>query len=499
MATDNKYDRQLRLWGNEGQSRLSSSKICVIGSTGLSSEILKNLVLPGIGFFTIIDDKLITEHDLGNNFFVDSNTLSQPRSEIVKSFLLELNPDVQGESLQKSFDEVLNTPNFFSQYDLIIATQLKFSQIKQLASICENLNKKLIVAKSVGLIGYLRLYCEEHLVIESKPSDKDFYDLRLHKPFDELTEYCNNVNIEEMKEIEHAHVPFIVILVKALKEWVDLNNSAPKTFEEKGRFKQMVKEKSWNFYNENNYQEAYEKAYLCSLNSEVNEEVLSILQDTKSLNASDTSHEFWKCAKAVHHFYTQKSSTPLSGLFSDMTSDTNSYITLQTLYKTKALSDLKEVSSIYSSLFSTPVPSLLENFCRHLYMIEITRFKKLTEEFEELNCSVFEDPEEIEYKIVDWYLGLRAVEWFADEKGRNAGAEDMQELQEFTEKLGKRVENEIIEEIFRFGNSELHTVSALLAGVASQEAVKLITQQYSPLNNTFLFSGVTSNACVIQL
>lgn len=499
MATDDKYDRQLRLWGREGQSRLSTSRICVLGSSGLSSEILKNLVLPGIGFFTIIDNHQITESDLGNNFFITLNNLSHSRSETVKSFLLELNSDVHGESLHKSFEEILTLPDFFSSFDLIIATQLKFSQIKRLASICEGLNKTLIVAKSIGLIGYLRVYSQEHLVVESKPSDKEFFDLRLHKPFDELLAYCDSVNFEELKEIEHAHVPFVVILVKVLKEWVDIHGHSPSNFEEKTRFKQMVKSKSRNYSNELNFQEACEKSYLCCLVSEASEEVFSVLQDPKSLNASDSSEEFWKCARSISQFYTQNKVLPLSGLFSDMTSDTNSYISLQTIYKSKSQSDLQQVSSIYSSLFSTPVPDLLENFCKNIFMIEVTRYRSFTEEFECLNGTVFEDPDEIEYKVVDWYLGLRVFEDFAEEKGRNAGIDDLDLLQDNSEKLGKRVEKDVLEEILRFGNSELHSVSALLGGVASQEVVKLVTKQFSPINNTFLFTGVTSNACVFEL
>lgn len=44
-----KYDRQLRLWGANGQRRLMNAHVCVLGSGATASETLKNLVLPGIG------------------------------------------------------------------------------------------------------------------------------------------------------------------------------------------------------------------------------------------------------------------------------------------------------------------------------------------------------------------------------------------------------------------------------------------------------------------
>ena len=65
MATNDKYDRQLRLWGAHGQRQLSASRILVLGATGSASEILKNLILPGIKHFTIVDNGMIDKRDLG--------------------------------------------------------------------------------------------------------------------------------------------------------------------------------------------------------------------------------------------------------------------------------------------------------------------------------------------------------------------------------------------------------------------------------------------------
>lgn len=78
-----KYDRQLRLvlllqlllfikvmcyrlWGDHGQKLLENAKVCLINVTALGTEILKSLVLPGIGAFTIVDGEKITEQDTGS-------------------------------------------------------------------------------------------------------------------------------------------------------------------------------------------------------------------------------------------------------------------------------------------------------------------------------------------------------------------------------------------------------------------------------------------------
>mmetsp|Transcript_32728 Transcript_32728/g.52218 ORF Transcript_32728/g.52218 Transcript_32728/m.52218 type:complete len:114 (+) Transcript_32728:148-489(+) len=99
MATDNKYDRQLRLWGADGQRRLSESHIVLLKGGPTGTETLKNLVLPGIGKFTVVDDQLVTPYDVGNNFFVTSESQGKHRAVEVCAALKELNPDVEGFSV----------------------------------------------------------------------------------------------------------------------------------------------------------------------------------------------------------------------------------------------------------------------------------------------------------------------------------------------------------------------------------------------------------------
>ena len=70
-----RYDRQLRLWGDHGQNSLEKSKVCLIGATATATEILKSLVLPGVGRFTIVDGKKITGEDIGNNFFLEKGKI----------------------------------------------------------------------------------------------------------------------------------------------------------------------------------------------------------------------------------------------------------------------------------------------------------------------------------------------------------------------------------------------------------------------------------------
>ena len=55
-----------RLWGSHGQTNLENARICLINATIVGTETLKNMVLPGIGYFTIIDEGFVTEEDTKN-------------------------------------------------------------------------------------------------------------------------------------------------------------------------------------------------------------------------------------------------------------------------------------------------------------------------------------------------------------------------------------------------------------------------------------------------
>jgi ubiquitin-like 1-activating enzyme E1 A len=64
------YDRQIRLWGVQAQEKIRSASILLITLSALSNEIAKNLVLAGIKSITIVDHALVTEADLGAQFFI---------------------------------------------------------------------------------------------------------------------------------------------------------------------------------------------------------------------------------------------------------------------------------------------------------------------------------------------------------------------------------------------------------------------------------------------
>ena len=91
-----KYDRQVRLWGTRGQNRLRGSRVLVSSGNSLGSEVLKGLVLAGVGEYVLLDKSTVAPADCATNYLTPPASLGRPRGQQVRERLAQLNPDVKG-------------------------------------------------------------------------------------------------------------------------------------------------------------------------------------------------------------------------------------------------------------------------------------------------------------------------------------------------------------------------------------------------------------------
>lgn len=66
----------------------------MIGGTATATSTLKNLVLPGIGHFTVLDPHDVAAEDVGNNFFLEPESVGRPKAIETARWLSELNDSV---------------------------------------------------------------------------------------------------------------------------------------------------------------------------------------------------------------------------------------------------------------------------------------------------------------------------------------------------------------------------------------------------------------------
>ncbi|XP_021893763.1 NEDD8-activating enzyme E1 regulatory subunit AXR1-like isoform X4 [Carica papaya] len=517
-----KYDRQLRIWGDQGQAALEKASICLLNCGPTGSETLKNLVLGGIGSITVIDGSKVELGDLGNNFMVDDSSIGQSKAKCVCAFLQELNDAVKAKFIEE-FPETLiaSNPSFFSQFTLVVATQLMEDSMIKLDRICREANVMLVFARSYGLTGLVRISVKEHTVIESKP-DHFLEDLRLNNPWPELRRFADSIDLNVTDPIAHKHTPYVVILVKMAEEWTkNHSGSLPSTREEKKEFKDLLKAKMIAM-DEDNYKEAIEASFKVFGSKGISSELQQIINDSCA-EVDSNSSDFWVMVAALKEFISNEGGgeAPLEGTIPDMTSSTELYVNLQTIYQAKAEADFlvieKHVRNILKKIGRNPdsiKKSTVKSFCKNARKIKICRYRLIEDEYNnpflpQLQKYLTDE----DYSIaMGFYILLRAVDRFAANYNSFPGQfdggmdEDISRLKTTAVGLlsdlgcnGSTLTEDLINEMCRFGAAELHAVAAFIGGIASQEVIKLITKQFVPMSATYIFNGIDHKSQLLTL
>nr|POE51828.1 nedd8-activating enzyme e1 regulatory subunit [Quercus suber] len=540
-AKQKKYDRQLRLWGASGQEALEESHILLInngpGVTGV--ETLKNLVLPGLGSFTIADSAVVTEADLGVNFFLDDASLNKFRAEETVKFLVELNPAVQGHSI--------------TEYSIIlVAAPIDPAILSLIQSQAQELHLPLFYLHSVGFYSTFSISLPLAFpIVDTHPDQTSTTDLRLLSPWPALEEFAAKMTAglgtNGISQHDKGHIPWVALLLCYLEIWKGQNGGQlPDTYKQKSVFREMVRAGDPH---EENFDEACANV-LKSLNMP---SVPSIVREifaapeTENLNAE--SNSFWYIAKAVQSFYETHGQLPIPGAVPDMKARSADYIQLQNIYKTKARQDCAEVLESVRMLEKNTgrSPQLavdekeVENFCKGVSHIHLVRGRPIhvSQAGEPITFGDRAKAMAFELTNPESQIGLYVVflAWdkfvathtsTANEAGgeavkvpgstesdvepdtekvtgiahkiidsllREAGTEmDDPEYTELKDHVGK-----LCLELVRAGGGELHNIASLTGGLVSQEIIKVITKQYIPVDNTCVFDGIASKSYVLRV
>ncbi|OWK16475.1 NAE1 [Cervus elaphus hippelaphus] len=504
LLKEQKYDRQLRLWGDHGQEALESAHVCLINATATGTEILKNLVLPGIGSFTIIDGNQVSGEDAGNNFFLQRSSIGKNRAQAAMEFLQELNNDVSGSFVEESPENLLdNDPSFFCRFTVVVTTQLSESTLLRLADVLWNSQIPLLICRTYGLVGYMRIIIKEHpdflsscsidvasntakeislsfgiiwfTVIESHP-DNALEDLRLDKPFPELREHFQSYDLDHMEK--------------------KTNGRIPKTYKEKEDFRDLIRQGILKNENgapedEENFEEAIKNVNTALNTTQIPSSIEDIFNDDRCINITKQTPTFWILARALKEFVAKEGqgNLPVRGTIPDMIADSGKYIKLQNVYREKAKKDAAAVGNHVAKLLQSvgQAPESISEkelklLCSNSAFLRVVRCRSLAEEYsldtvnrDEIRVSNYQVEEDIG-KLKSCLTGF---------------------LQEYG--LSVMVKDDYVHEFCRYGAAEPHTTAAFLGGAAAQEVIKIITKQFVIFNNTYIYSGMSQTSATFQL
>ncbi|GET92023.1 hypothetical protein, conserved [Leishmania tarentolae] len=96
-----KFDRQLRLWGADGQAALEAAHVVALGVTPAIAEALKSLVLTGVRTATLVDDRVVSSEDVATNYFVETTAVGSPLAAAVLQHICALGEQCTGVPVQE--------------------------------------------------------------------------------------------------------------------------------------------------------------------------------------------------------------------------------------------------------------------------------------------------------------------------------------------------------------------------------------------------------------
>ncbi len=129
MITDRdlkRYDRQIKLFGAEGQEKLKRAKVFIAGAGGLGSPISIYLAAAGIGKIVLVDKDVVELSNLNRQILHWEKDVGAKKALSAKEKLVGLNSDISVEAIPETLDEG-NVSSLVGDADLIIDAMDNFS------------------------------------------------------------------------------------------------------------------------------------------------------------------------------------------------------------------------------------------------------------------------------------------------------------------------------------------------------------------------------------
>lgn len=123
--TNGRFDRQMRFFGEEGQARLATARVVVVGIGGLGSLVAQELALLGVGDLALVDSEELAETDRNRNAAArhDDPIPGTLKVEIGERMVKAVNPEIRVEKINDSlvslraFDAVIRADYVFGCLD----------------------------------------------------------------------------------------------------------------------------------------------------------------------------------------------------------------------------------------------------------------------------------------------------------------------------------------------------------------------------------------------
>lgn len=100
-----RYERSVRIIGSDGQQKLLSSSVLLVGVGGVGGAVFEMLLRAGVGRITVVDGDQFEESNLNRQLLATVSTLGRFKAESAVERGAEVNPGVAVTPICKRFDE----------------------------------------------------------------------------------------------------------------------------------------------------------------------------------------------------------------------------------------------------------------------------------------------------------------------------------------------------------------------------------------------------------
>ncbi|OQA99966.1 MAG: tRNA threonylcarbamoyladenosine dehydratase [Bacteroidetes bacterium ADurb.Bin217] len=115
-----RFQRSELLLGSQCMQSIASQKVIVFGIGGVGSWCTESLIRSGIRHLTIVDSDIVCETNCNRQLHATSTTIGKPKVEVMRSRLLEINPQAHIVALHKTFTPYNSDDFELHTYDYII-------------------------------------------------------------------------------------------------------------------------------------------------------------------------------------------------------------------------------------------------------------------------------------------------------------------------------------------------------------------------------------------
>ena len=114
------FDRTDRLIGEDNRKKLQGKHVAVFGLGGVGSYATEALARAGVGALTLIDGDAVSESNINRQLYALQSTIGQPKAEVAKQRIYDINPDINVSPIPLFFCEENKDSIDFSQFDYVI-------------------------------------------------------------------------------------------------------------------------------------------------------------------------------------------------------------------------------------------------------------------------------------------------------------------------------------------------------------------------------------------